>query len=142
MVSPQYRRQGTGDALLCFLERTAVAAGVEQLFVLSTNTMQWFMERDFDEVPLTKRAACRPSARRCTTRSATRRSTPRCYRQRDHRVKRSCISMCSCLPAHLAPTYLPSTYLTTSYLPSYLFSKVLGSSRRIDAEELFWSVDG
>jgi N-acetylglutamate synthase-like GNAT family acetyltransferase len=25
-----------------------------QLFVLSTNTMQWFLERDFDEAPLSK----------------------------------------------------------------------------------------
>jgi hypothetical protein len=27
---------------------------VAQLFVLSTNTMQWFLERDFDEAPLSK----------------------------------------------------------------------------------------
>lgn len=93
VVSPQYRRQGTGDALLCFLERTAVAAGVEQLFVLSTNTMQWFMERDFDEVPL------------------------------------------SALPPERQALYNPQRN-------SKIYSKVLGSSRRIDAEELFWSVDG
>ena len=61
---------------------------------------------------------------------------------------RSCKSMCSCLPTYRStyrPTYLPfylSTYLY--HLPTYLYlsSKVLGSSRRIDAEELFWSVDG
>lgn len=52
VVSPQYRRQGTGDAMLGFLERTAVAAGVQQIFALSTHTMQWFAERGFDEVTL------------------------------------------------------------------------------------------
>ena len=35
-----------------FLERTAVAAGVSNVFALSTHTMQWFMERGFSEVPL------------------------------------------------------------------------------------------
>ena len=38
--------------MLGYLERTAVAAGVESLFALSTHTMQWFMERGFDEAPL------------------------------------------------------------------------------------------
>mmetsp|Transcript_37126 Transcript_37126/g.94161 ORF Transcript_37126/g.94161 Transcript_37126/m.94161 type:complete len:456 (+) Transcript_37126:1-1368(+) len=90
VVSPQYRRQGTGDALLGFLERTAVAAGVEQLFVLSTNTMQWFMERDFDEVGL------------------------------------------SDLPPERQKLYNPQRN-------SKIYSKILESSRRIDAEELFWS---
>ena len=52
VVSPQYRRQGTGDAMLGFMERTAVAAGVTNLFVLSTVTMQWFLERSFTEVGL------------------------------------------------------------------------------------------
>lgn len=90
VVSPQYRRQGTGDALLGFLERTAVAAGVAQLFVLSTNTMQWFLERDFDEVQL------------------------------------------SDLPPERQKLYNPQRN-------SKIYSKVLESSRRIDAEELFWS---
>jgi amino-acid N-acetyltransferase len=52
VVAPGYRRQGCGDAMLGFLERTAIAAGVQQLFALSTHTMQWFMERGFTEVPL------------------------------------------------------------------------------------------
>ena len=80
----------TGDALLGFLERTAVAAGVAQLFVLSTNTMQWFLERDFDEVQL------------------------------------------SDLPPERQKLYNPQRN-------SKIYSKVLESSRRIDAEELFWS---
>jgi amino-acid N-acetyltransferase len=48
-VSPTYRRQGCGDAMLSFVERTAAAAGVEHLFALSTHTMQWFEERGFSE---------------------------------------------------------------------------------------------
>jgi N-acetylglutamate synthase-like GNAT family acetyltransferase len=47
VVNDQYRRQGCGDAMLGFLERTAAAAGVERLFALSTHTMQWFIERGF-----------------------------------------------------------------------------------------------
>lgn len=53
VVEPSYRRQGCGDAMLGFMERTAVAAGVQNLFALSTHTMQWFMERGFEQVPVT-----------------------------------------------------------------------------------------
>ena len=52
VVAPSYRRQGCGDALLGFIERTAVAAGVVELFALSTHTMQWFLERGFEQVGL------------------------------------------------------------------------------------------
>jgi hypothetical protein len=38
--------------MLGFLERTAVAAGVSNIFALSTHTMQWFMERGFAQVDL------------------------------------------------------------------------------------------
>jgi amino-acid N-acetyltransferase len=41
-VTPSYRRQGCGDAMLSFVERTAATAGIEHLFALSTHTMQWF----------------------------------------------------------------------------------------------------
>ena len=50
VVEPGYRRQGCGDAMLGFMERTAVAAGVSHLFALSTHTMQWFIERGFEKV--------------------------------------------------------------------------------------------
>ena len=50
VVAPSYRRQGCGDAMLGFMERTAVAAGVSNVFALSTHTMQWFMERGFEQV--------------------------------------------------------------------------------------------
>ena len=36
--------------MLSFVERTAVVAGVQRLFALSTTTMQWFTERGFVEV--------------------------------------------------------------------------------------------
>jgi amino-acid N-acetyltransferase len=52
-VAPAYRRQGCGDAMLSFVERTAAAAGVEHLFALSTHTMHWFEERGFSEASLT-----------------------------------------------------------------------------------------
>ena len=52
VVSPAYRKQGHGDAMLCFLERTAIAAGVRCFFALSTHTMQWFGERGFTQVDL------------------------------------------------------------------------------------------
>jgi amino-acid N-acetyltransferase len=53
VVAREYRRQGCGDAMLGFMERTAIAAGVENLFALSTVTMQWFIERGFSQVGLT-----------------------------------------------------------------------------------------
>ncbi len=89
--------------MLSFVERTAVVAGVQRLFALSTTTMQWFTERGFVEVrarlrihafsriqssardqraspitPLRRRWAstrCPRIARRSTTPSVTRRST-------------------------------------------------------------------
>ena len=41
VVDPAYRKQGRGDAMLSFIERTAIAAGVTEIFALSTRTMQW-----------------------------------------------------------------------------------------------------
>ena len=52
VVQSQYRRQGCGDAMLSFLERTAAAARVQHLFALSTHTMQWFVERGFTQCSL------------------------------------------------------------------------------------------
>jgi amino-acid N-acetyltransferase len=50
MVSPAYRARGRGDAMLGYLERQCVQRGASILFVLSTQTMEWFVERGFDEV--------------------------------------------------------------------------------------------
>ena len=46
-VHPDYRGQGRGDALLQYLERHAVEAGIGRLFVLSTKASHWFRERGF-----------------------------------------------------------------------------------------------
>ena len=50
VVNPQYRARGRGDAMLGYLERIAVQRGASTVFVLSTQTMEWFLERDFDQV--------------------------------------------------------------------------------------------
>jgi len=52
VVSSAYRSKGKGDAMLNYLERLCVQRGAEMVFVLSTQTMEWFIERGFDEVPV------------------------------------------------------------------------------------------
>ena len=48
-VHPKYRKGGRGEAMLGYLERIAVLSGITDVFVLSTRTMQWFVERGFAE---------------------------------------------------------------------------------------------
>lgn len=60
-VHPDYRKLGKGDALLGFTERYAFAQGIRRLFVLSTVSFQWFLERGFselsvDELPESKKS--------------------------------------------------------------------------------------
>ena len=50
VVNPAYRARGRGDAMLGYLERLCVSKGASTVFVLSTQTMEWFVERGFDEV--------------------------------------------------------------------------------------------
>lgn len=50
VVNPLYRAKGRGDAMLGYLERLCVQNGATSMFVLSTQTMEWFVERGFDEV--------------------------------------------------------------------------------------------
>jgi|EP00979_Chaetoceros_neogracilis_P004079 amino-acid N-acetyltransferase len=52
IVRKEYRAQGRGDAMLGYLERLSVQVGCTNVFVLSTQTMQWFQERGFKEVSL------------------------------------------------------------------------------------------
>lgn len=52
VVDERYRREGRGESMLSFLERTAVASGVQKLFLHATLRMQWFLERGFTEAPL------------------------------------------------------------------------------------------
>lgn len=46
-VHPDYRREGYGEALLIEIERRAREARMQQLFVLTTRTAHWFVERGF-----------------------------------------------------------------------------------------------
>uniref|UniRef100_A0A7S4N0L1 amino-acid N-acetyltransferase n=1 Tax=Odontella aurita TaxID=265563 RepID=A0A7S4N0L1_9STRA len=50
VVSRDYRSQGRGDAMLGYLERLCLQCGASKVFVLSTQTMEWFVERGFREV--------------------------------------------------------------------------------------------
>lgn len=56
-VDPRYHGNGRGDLLLEHVEKLARAAGLKEIFVLSTQTMHWFQERgfvagDMDDLPL------------------------------------------------------------------------------------------
>jgi amino-acid N-acetyltransferase len=48
-VSPEYRRSGYGEQLLTHMEARARKAGLKRLFVLTTRTAHWFIERGFKE---------------------------------------------------------------------------------------------
>jgi amino-acid N-acetyltransferase len=48
-VRPEHRRAGHGEALLGHIESRARRAGLRRLFVLTTRTAHWFIERGFQE---------------------------------------------------------------------------------------------
>jgi amino-acid N-acetyltransferase len=48
-VRPDHRRAGHGEALLSHIESRARRAGLRRLFVLTTRTAHWFIERGFQE---------------------------------------------------------------------------------------------
>lgn len=50
VVNAEYRSGGRGDAMLGYLERMCIMSGCTSIFVLSTQTMEWFVERGFEEV--------------------------------------------------------------------------------------------
>ncbi len=59
-VHPDHREWGYGEQLLKRIEKRAKAAGIQRLFVLTTRTEHWFVERGFrlagvDELPEEKR---------------------------------------------------------------------------------------
>ena len=61
VVEKEYRSQGRGDAMLGYLERLSVQVGCANIFVLSKQTMEWFVERDFapvsvDDLPPSRQA--------------------------------------------------------------------------------------
>lgn len=51
-VMPEYRSSGYGDQLRRHIEARARKAGIKRLFVLTTRTAHWFVERGFVEVGL------------------------------------------------------------------------------------------
>jgi amino-acid N-acetyltransferase len=48
-VGSEYRRAGYGEELLHYMEARARKAGLKRLFVLTTRTAHWFIERGFKE---------------------------------------------------------------------------------------------
>ena len=51
-VTPEYRRTGYGDQLRSHIEARAKKSGIKRLFVLTTRTAHWFIERGYAEVGL------------------------------------------------------------------------------------------
>ena len=61
-VNPFYRDGGRGERLLAFAESKAKAQGMKSIFVLSTRTTHWFIERGFVEADIAKLPERRQSA--------------------------------------------------------------------------------
>ena len=53
-VNPFYRDGGRGERILSFAEKRAKEKGFKMLFVLSTQTTQWFLERGFAETDVAR----------------------------------------------------------------------------------------
>jgi amino-acid N-acetyltransferase len=51
-VNPAYRGGGRGERLLHFCEEQALQRGIQTLFVLTTRTAHWFIERGFVEADI------------------------------------------------------------------------------------------
>eukprot|EP00547_Thalassionema_nitzschioides_P006278 CAMPEP_0194220080 /NCGR_PEP_ID=MMETSP0156-20130528/27409_1 /TAXON_ID=33649 /ORGANISM="Thalassionema nitzschioides, Strain L26-B" /LENGTH=563 /DNA_ID=CAMNT_0038949963 /DNA_START=41 /DNA_END=1729 /DNA_ORIENTATION=- len=66
VVRSEYRSGGRGDTMLGYLERLCLKIGCTKIFVLSTQTMEWFVERDFQEESVDKL----PKSRQATYNSA------------------------------------------------------------------------
>ena len=49
---PDFRRSGFGDQLVRHIEVKAKKAKLQKLFVLTTRTAHWFVERGFAETPV------------------------------------------------------------------------------------------
>ena len=60
VVDPAYREQNCGEQLLRHIEQQAKGLGVRKLFVLTTRTAHWFIERGFapatvDDLPIERK---------------------------------------------------------------------------------------
>jgi amino-acid N-acetyltransferase len=53
-VTPDFRSAGRGERLLNHMEKLAAAQNIKKLFVLSTRTMHFFLERGFTETDLSQ----------------------------------------------------------------------------------------
>lgn len=53
-VHPDYQRSGRADILLQLLETQAIQLNMQQLFILTTHTAHWFIERGFVEEDINK----------------------------------------------------------------------------------------
>ena len=65
-IHPDYRKGGQGDSLLNFIERKAASQGLYKLFVLTTHTGHWFMERGYEmsepeALPVERRSLYNPA---------------------------------------------------------------------------------
>ena len=49
VTHPDYRDNNRGNRLLDWIEVKAKKAGIKKLFALTTRTLHWFLERDFEE---------------------------------------------------------------------------------------------
>eukprot|EP00931_Biecheleriopsis_adriatica_P063255 TRINITY_DN38264_c0_g1_i1.p1 TRINITY_DN38264_c0_g1~~TRINITY_DN38264_c0_g1_i1.p1 ORF type:complete len:614 (-),score=112.84 TRINITY_DN38264_c0_g1_i1:32-1873(-) len=52
VISTKCRGKGHGAVLLSYVEQVALLSGLRSLFLLTTQTMQWFVERGFNSAPL------------------------------------------------------------------------------------------
>lgn len=66
-VDAQCRDRGYGEAILKHVSSLAKTQGIKKLFVLTTRTAHWFVERDFKEVDVNQLPK---EKRHCTTTSA------------------------------------------------------------------------
>jgi amino-acid N-acetyltransferase len=58
-VDENYQKSGKGEELFLSIEEQAIKQGVEKLFILTTQTVHWFLERgfveaDIDNLPVSK----------------------------------------------------------------------------------------
>lgn len=60
-VNPQYRHDGKGDELLTRITHRAQQQGIKTLFVLTTKTAHWFLERGFQPSSVERLPAARAS---------------------------------------------------------------------------------
>ena len=51
-MTPEFRRAGYGEQLMLHIEARAQKLKLKKLFVLTTRTAHWFVERDFNDVGL------------------------------------------------------------------------------------------